>query len=50
MTKALLLFILGGVLIGGTWSLYQQKVPVLVTAFCGLLAAMAIAAGVLYSL
>ncbi len=47
---AVVMFVLGGFLIGGTWSLYKQKVPILVTAFCGLLAAMAMAAGVLWSI
>jgi hypothetical protein len=49
VSKSVLLFILAGFLIGGTWSLYKQKVPALVTILCGLLAAMALAAGVLWA-
>ena len=49
MTKPILLFVLGGFLLGGTWSLYKQKVPAFVTIICGVLAVMAIAAGVLWA-
>jgi hypothetical protein len=50
VTKSVLLFVLGGFLLGGTWSLYKQEVPKAVTIVCGLLAALAIAAGVLWAL
>ena len=50
MTISVLMFVVGGFLIGGTWSLYRQKVPIGVTIFVGLLAALAIAAGVLWAI
>lgn len=50
MTKAVWLFAVGGLFLGGTWSLYKQKAPIVVTILCGVLAALGIVAGVLYSL
>jgi hypothetical protein len=50
MTKAVWLFALGGLFLGGTWSLYKQKVPIAATIICGLLAVLAIVAAILWSI
>jgi hypothetical protein len=44
------LILLGGVLVGGVISLRQQKAPLLALIVTGVLAALAIAAGVLWQL
>ena len=46
----ILLIVLGGVLVGGVISLRQQKAPMPVVIGCGVLALMALAAGVLWQL
>jgi hypothetical protein len=43
-----LLFVLAGVLVGGTWSLYKQGVPKIVTILVGLFASAALVAAVLW--
>jgi hypothetical protein len=42
-----LLLILGGVLVGGTWSFYKQGAPRVAVVITGLLAVLATAAGLL---
>lgn len=39
-----LLLALGGILLGGSWSLHRQKAPVWVRLMCAILAVMAIVA------
>lgn len=48
MTGKILLCILAGVLVGGTYSLYKQGVPKVVTIVTGLLAAVALGAALLW--
>jgi hypothetical protein len=49
-TAPVLLLALGGVLVGGTWSMYRQGAPRVVVGVIGLLALLATAAGVLWLL
>jgi Na+(H+)/acetate symporter ActP len=44
----ILLIALGGIFVGGAWSLYKQRKPVVLIAAVGLAAALAIAAGILW--
>jgi hypothetical protein len=45
---AIAMIVIGGVLAGGAWSLHQQHFPVPAIAVCAVLAAMAIAAGIVW--
>lgn len=47
--RSVLLWIAAGVLIGGTYSFYKQELPKAVTIFVGLLAALALAGAILWS-
>ena len=47
---AIVLIVLGGVLIGGVISLRQQKAPLPVLIVTGVLAVLALAAGILWQL
>ena len=47
--RAVVLWIAAGVLIGGTWSFYKQEVPRFATIFIGVLAALATAGAILWS-
>jgi len=49
MSKSFLLWIAAGVLIGGTYSFYKQKVPIVGTVVVGVLAALALAGAILWS-
>jgi len=49
MSKSVLLWIAAGILIGGTWSFYKQQVPKAATILMGLLAALALAGAILWS-
>lgn len=44
----IILLVLAGILVGGTWSLYQQGASRPVVAMVGVLAALATVAGVLW--
>jgi hypothetical protein len=44
----ILLIAFGGVLVGGAWSLYQQKASKVIIGATALAAAMAITAGILW--
>lgn len=48
MVGKVALFVVAGVLIGGTWSLYKQGVPKIVTIMVGLFATLALVAAVLW--
>ena len=47
-SKIVLLWIVAGVLIGGTYSLYKQEVPKIAIGITGVLAALAVAGAVLW--
>ncbi len=49
-SKVVILWVVAGVLIGGTWSLYKQEVPKVAVVLTGLLAAIAVAGAVLWQL
>ncbi|SBT44639.1 hypothetical protein [Micromonospora auratinigra] len=49
-TLPTLLLILGGVLVGGTWSLHKQGASRVAVVITGLLAALSTAAGLLWLL
>lgn len=48
MIGPVLLIAFGGVLVGGAWSLHQQKAPKLAIGLTALAAVMAIVAGILW--
>jgi hypothetical protein len=48
-TRAIVLGVIGCFLIGGTYSFYKQGVPRFATVFTGLLAVLALAGAVLWS-
>ena len=49
MSKSVLLWIAAGVLIGGTYSFYKQEVPKAGTIMVGVLAVIALAGAILWS-
>jgi len=47
--RSILLWVAAGVLIGGTYSFWKQKVPVVGTVIVGVLAALALTGAILWS-